>query len=122
MAENTFLDEGGVTVTNARFIVPAQTYAMSGITSVKSLKHTPSIKGPVILCFIGLLSMAGSKEAIIPALIFIAAGIAWFILNKPKYSVVLSSASGEAEALTSKDSDFIFRIVKALNEAIIARG
>jgi len=35
---------------------------------------------------------------------------------------LLSSASGEADALTSKDSDFIFRIVKALNEAIIARG
>jgi hypothetical protein len=44
MAERTFLDEGGVTVTNARFVVPVQTYAMSGITSVKSLKHTPSIK------------------------------------------------------------------------------
>jgi hypothetical protein len=59
-----FLNEGGVTVTNARFVVPAQTYAMSGVTSVKSLKHTPSIKGPVILCIIGLLSMGGGKDAI----------------------------------------------------------
>ena len=121
MAEMTFLDEGGVTVTNARFVVPAQTYAMSGITSVKSLKHTPSIKGPVILGLIGLAGLGG-KDTTIVALIFLAAGIAWFILNKPKYSAVLRSASGEAEALTSKDSDFISRIVKALNEAIISRG
>ena len=35
---------------------------------------------------------------------------------------LLSSASGEADALTSKDSDFIFLIVKTLNDAIIARG
>lgn len=71
---------------------------------------------------IGLAALGGGKDTIIGALIFLAIGIAWFILNKPKYSVVLSSASGEAEALTSKDSDFISRIVKALNEAIIARG
>ena len=41
MAEQTFLNESGVTVTNTRFIVPAQTYAMSGITSVKSLRRDP---------------------------------------------------------------------------------
>lgn len=45
MAEKTFLDEGGVTVTNARFVVPAQTYAMSEITSVKSLDEAIISKG-----------------------------------------------------------------------------
>lgn len=34
MSEKVFLDEGEVKVTQARFIVPAQTYAMAGITSV----------------------------------------------------------------------------------------
>lgn len=119
MEENSFFDEGGVTVTNARFIVSAQTYAMSGITSVKSIKESPSIKGPIILCILGLFLF---KEVPIGAIILVAIAIAWFILNKPKYSVVLSSASGEAEALTSKDSDFISRIVNAINEAIISRG
>ena len=33
--ETTFFEQGNVKVTNARFIVPSQTYAMSDITSVK---------------------------------------------------------------------------------------
>jgi len=35
---------------------------------------------------------------------------------------MLSSASGEGEALTSKNKGFILRVVDAVNEAIIARG
>ncbi len=39
MEEKIFLNEGGVIVTSARFVVPSQTYAMSGVTSVKSYEE-----------------------------------------------------------------------------------
>jgi hypothetical protein len=122
MAEQSFLDEGGVTVTNSRFIVSGQTYAMSGITSVKALTRKPSRKGPIILVAIGLLAMLAGKEAVVVGLLFLAGGTVWWILHKPTYIVVLHSASGEAEALTSKDGGFISRAVNALNQAIVARG
>lgn len=35
MAEQTFLEDRGVTVTSARFITGGQTYALNNITSVK---------------------------------------------------------------------------------------
>lgn len=41
--ERTFFDRGNVTVTDSRFIVGSQTYAMRGITSVKGIEITPSI-------------------------------------------------------------------------------
>ncbi|MGH8647105.1 MAG: DUF6232 family protein [Gammaproteobacteria bacterium] len=122
MAEQSFLDEGGVSITNSRFMVAGQTYAMSGITSVKAVTHNPSRKGPIILVAIGLVAMLAGKEAIIGGLLFLAAGVAWWVLQKPKYVVVLHSASGEAEALTSKDGGFISKVVNALNQAIVARG
>jgi hypothetical protein len=122
MEEKTFLSEGGVTVTNARFIVPAQTYAMSGVTSVESFEETPSRKGPIILIAIGLLAMFGGKDTIVVALLFLAGGIAWWFLAKAKYHVVLSSASGKATALSSSDRDWIARVVGALNDAIVHRG
>lgn len=122
MREQTFLNEGSVTVTNARFIVYGQTYAMSGVTSVKSLEFPPSRKGPIILIVIGIISMLAGKGAILVGILFLAAGIGWWLLQKSKYSVALSSASGEVQALTSKDGDFVFRVVNALNEAIVARG
>lgn len=125
MAEQTFLNEGGITVTNSRFIAGGQTYAMSGITSVKSYKHPTSKKGPAVLIILSLLIFIGGQGAaasILVGLLFLAGGIAWLVLNKPKFSVMLSSASGEAEAYSSKDESFISRVVNAINEAIIARG
>ena len=123
MAEQTFLEGGGVTITNSRFIVAGQTYAMSGVTSVKGITHSPSRKGPVILLAIGVLALiAGKAEGLVGALVFLAAGVAWWVVQKPKYAVVLHSASGETEALTSQDGSFISKVVGALNAAIVARG
>lgn len=123
MAENekVYLEEGSVTVTKARFIVPAQTYAMSGITSVKAAVDQP-LKGPAILGGIGVLMMfVGEAGAVIFGLLLIAGAILWFIKGK-KHIVVLSSASGEAKAISSNNSGFIGRIIAALNEAIVGRG
>jgi hypothetical protein len=124
MAEETFLNEGEVTVTNARFIVPSQTHAMSGITSVKNLRHDPSRKGPIVLIVIGLFALANgaAQDALPAALMFLAGGIGWWVLQKPEFTVVLSSSSSESKALVSKDGAFISRVVDALNRAIIARG
>lgn len=123
MAENekVYFEEGGVSVTKARFIVPAQTYAMSGITSVKAAVDQP-LKGPAILGGIGVLMMfSGEVGAIIIGLLLIAGAVLWFIKGK-KHIVVLSSASGEAKALSSTNEGFIGRIIAALNDAIVARG
>jgi len=121
--EQVFLNEGGVTVTNARFIVPSQTYAMSGITSVKTYEKTPSRNGPLILIIIGVLMALGGKQEAIGAVVFVLVlAVVWWIFQKIEYQVRLSTASGEATALKSKDADWIIRVVNALNEAIIHRG
>lgn len=122
MAEQNFFNEAGITVTNARFIAGGQTHAMSGITAVKSFKHTPSKKGPIILIILGLLFLLAPDEAKIIGLLLLAGGITWLVLKKPTFSVMMSSASGEVEAYTSKDEKFISNVVNAVNEAIIARG
>jgi hypothetical protein len=118
--EQTFLQENGVTVTHARFIVASQTYAMSGITSVAAGERKPSRVWPVTLIVIGVIAfMFGSPGA---AVICVAAGGVWWYLQKTEYAVLLRTASGEAEALTSKDKGYVTRIVAALNNAIVARG
>ena len=119
--EKVYFQEGGVTVTKARFIVPDQTYAMSGITSVKAAIDQP-LKGPAILGGVGVLMMfSGDVVAIIFGFLLIAGAILWFIKRK-KHIVVLSTASGEAKAISSDNSSFIGKIIAALNEAIIDRG
>jgi hypothetical protein len=116
--ETTFLDEQGITVTNSRFVAGGRTFAMSGITSVHTTRTDPSRKGPIILIVLGLIFLAAYGIG----LLGIIGGVLWWMSQKPEFSIVLSSASGQVQAYTSQDSDFISRIVGAVNEAIIARG
>jgi hypothetical protein len=55
----------------------------------------------------------------LPLIFFAAFGI---FNAKTKYTIVIGSASGEVNALTSTDQDFISRVVSAMNNAIVRRG
>ena len=122
MEETSFFNEGGVSVSNARFIADNQTYAMSGVTSVKEFRQDPSRKVPIIMGIIGVLALAGGGTVTLVGLALLAGAVGIWFLNKPEFSVLLSSASGEAKALTRQDGEFISKVVGALNNAIVHRG
>lgn len=65
----------------------------------------------------------GDPRGIIGALIFGGVGAAlWFTLPYT-YSVrIMTAASGESDAFVAKDGILVERIVRALNDAIVARG
>lgn len=113
--ERTFLASNGIVVTNARFAVGGQTYAVANITSVKSAPK--NIGTGVILIIFALLLMLASWKA---ALVVAAVGAASIWLAPA--TVVLATAGGEVKALQSGDGKFIQAVVAALNEAIISRG
>ena len=119
--EKIYFDEGNVKVTRARFIVPGQTHAMSGVTSVRASKNQP-VKGPAIMGGVGVLLLFGGEIGVMAfGALLIVGAVLWY-LKGAEYIVVLSSASGEAEALSSKNADWIDRIINALNDAIVDRG
>lgn len=121
--ETSFLEIAGLSVTNTRFVVNGQTYAMSNVTSVKQGMTPASKVGPIILIILGIMFMAaGDAGALIFGLLLIAGGIAWWVKAKPTYSVMLSTSAGEAQALASKDQAYIQSVINALNQAIIHRG
>lgn len=126
MQESTFLKERGVAVTSARFIVPSQTYAMSGITSVKMFREPPQRGAAIVMLIFGsLVLLGGLGHGAVTAffgLIVAGIGAAFLYAAKAKYHVVLKTASGEAQALTSEDSAFIRRVVEGLNASIVHRG
>lgn len=118
--EKTFFEHGGVKVTNARFIVPSQTYAMSGITSVKFFTEKPGLALPIAAFLIALVALSnnGNIWSIgIPALVGVA-----LLMRKATHHVVLSTSSGETRALASKDRLFIGSVIDGLNHAIVSRG
>lgn len=121
--EIVYLDDGGVKVTSARFVTPGETFAMSGVTSVKLRESPPPYKNPAILGVLGLLFLfSGDAAAIVFGIVFVAAAIFWGMQLKTKYIVILKSSSGENEAISSEKGDYIKNIEKALNDSIIGRG
>lgn len=120
--EKVFLAEQGVTVTTTRFVVASQIFTMAGVASVTFKKINPSRVVPIIFLVIGLLLLSAGTASIWTVLLFVVPGLALLVYQRPKFAIVLTSASGETRALESKDEDFVRRVVSALNSAIIARG
>jgi hypothetical protein len=131
MEEKTYFNNNvGVSVTNTRFIVHGQTYAMSGVTSVKRFVKKPSIVRMILaillmalggLAAIGTL-VSGELSSIIVPVIILAIGVVLWLVNKKLYIVLLNTSSGESQALETKDSGLVDSVVEALNTAIIERG
>lgn len=119
--EMVYFDSGDVKVTNARFIVPAQTYAMRNVTSVAFGAFAPNRFWPLVWIIVGLI-LAVVMKSFWPVVIFILPAGFWLLLQKPMYAVMLNSASGESRALQSQDSGYVKSVVEALNQAIVARG
>jgi len=121
MDEKMFLEGNDISVSNSRFIVKGQTYAMSNVTSVKTgLKKANKGIG-IAIGIIGLVTLLGAGQILWGVIITII-GVFTFIGMKDEYSVVLSTSSGENQALISKDKDHIESVVTALNESIVNRG
>jgi hypothetical protein len=118
--EKTFFQYEDVTVTNARFMVAKQTFAMSNITSVQASQKDPSRLGPIILLVIAGFCLMGGVW--VGVLLLGGAGILWWVAEKPTYHVMLTTAGGESSALSSKQREYIEKVVQALNDAIVARG
>ncbi|MGF6994648.1 DUF6232 family protein [Paraburkholderia sp. GAS32] len=125
MEERIFLDEAGVKVTNARVLVGSQTYAMSGVTSVRHAKK-PANRTFQVLCFIvaaGTLYFDHqNSQAVFFAIGAVVVGILTWVLLKDKHFVILHSSSGESRAVEHTDRGFINRVIGSINEAIVSRG
>ena len=118
--ETVFFQHGNVTVTNTRFIVPGQTYAMSNVTSIKHLEKAPSRALGVIVAIIGILILFAHAWLFGLIAIVLGAFLAWNA--KGEYDVLLHTASGEVRAFRSPNRDLVTQIVAALNQAVVFRG
>jgi RsiW-degrading membrane proteinase PrsW (M82 family) len=132
--EHVFLSEGNIYISNTKVVLYGTTYATANITSVTK-RFTPPSKGCaitlVVFGVLAVLAMLGSFKAaeagqgigaIIVAALILGAGILWLRALKPTYHVVLASASGEREGLSSKDNSLVDRVVAAITDAITHRG
>lgn len=132
--ERIFLDENNMYISNTKVVLHGTTYATANITSV-SKRFTPASKGCAIALIVlgafmtlGSLGAINSKEPGTGIILFlicaaiVAIGVLWFRSLKPTFHVMLASASGEREGMSSKDHSLVQRVVDAITNAITHRG
>lgn len=125
-AEIVYYQQGTVTITDKRAVLGEKTYALSNITTVSKATKPPSgTVGLAIIAFglaVGFCVMQNSRWGGIFIMAVTALPALYYMFTaKPSYTVRIGSASGEADALESKDEDHIQAIVNAMNKAIIER-
>jgi hypothetical protein len=129
MEETVFFNFNGIIVSNSRFIVRSQTYAMQSVTSVKPGIVKPSRGVAMVFMLIGVLLLIAELLELFDKGVLLVAGvvailiglIAWY-LEKPRYSVILNTSAGEHHALISDKKQDIEHVLQALNQAIVSRG
>lgn len=123
-----YADDRGVRITNSRAIIGHTTYMMANITSVsKSGKDEGWRSSGIVIAVTGFILVIISIVRDFPiisviGIIGLIAGVLIAIFYKPTYTVKIGSASGEVNAVSSKDENYIQGIVNAFNEAFIKMG
>lgn len=120
-AETTFYKDLNVTVTQSRYVTQSKTYAMRNISSVHVFEIIKSKKLPAIMISLGLILLLSGDTRIIGIIVAVIGALILFMI-KNEYAVRISTNSGEANSIVSKDKIYIQKIVNALNQAIIHRG
>lgn len=124
--EKTYYSDENITVTNTRAVFQDKTYAMANITSVSLGEHVASNEGcgcAMIVpgALLSLLLFSGSITYGAIGLLLLFGGIAIFSQKNTTYLVKIGSASGESNALSSEDREYIQKIVSAVEESIVER-
>jgi hypothetical protein len=148
--ESIFFQSGDITVTNARFVVGAETFAIRDIASVEVVESDKLVKRRPRNPLRGIVLMALQLLSGFFGLFFIFAGaVCWYSARlklweaagcgvvgvlmiavpgwpsanwKRAFKIVLKTAGSEKTVYKSFDRDRVFRIVRALNESIMSRG
>lgn len=140
--ESVFFQDGNVTVTNARFLVGAKTFAMRSVTSIEIVTSNEPSSRPgwdtrerfagyvfLVLILLGLVLWLGVGLSFWVVILLGIVGFAIVFLvfsasteTRPVFRILLKTAGGDVIAYQSFDQTHISQIVKALNDSIIAQG
>jgi len=128
-SEETLYQDANIHVTNMRAMLQGKTYAMANVTSVSMFTQLANRAPGVLIAVIGavffLMGLPSSDMrgcAFFFGALLAVVGIAYAASQSNVYWVRIGSASGETNALSSRDRDYITRIVNAMNNAIVRRG
>jgi hypothetical protein len=114
-----FYNRGSVKITKSVFEVGTKQFQIRNITETDIETCFPDRKASIFLCIIGILVIAKNPMAILLGLGCIGLGVLIWKSQKPLYTILLKTSSGESmKSYISQDMSEIREIREALNAAM----
>lgn len=140
--EVIYTDGHGVRVTPSQFIVGKTEYLLRGITNIRMYTIKANLAPAVTLIIVGIASaisgfmrvfrentqavsidettktMGTNEIAMLIGGVLFLAGVIWALVSHERYSVRLTTAEGETDALVSTKKDYVGQVINAVQHAL----
>ena len=120
-SKKVFFSEGGVSVSNQRFIANGRIFDLTDIQSVHLDVVEPKRKLAIFSILIGVGFLLSEGVLFVGGGFCISVGVLAWIFAKTRYTVSLRTATDKHRALFSHDRTYIETIIHALDTALINR-
>jgi len=121
MDRKVFFSDGGVIISDSRFIASGYIYSIRDLAAVRLGVVAP----PWWLAFfslgLGLVLSLTEGPLFVVGGFFIALGIMVGLFAKIRYAVILKTNTGEHQVLLDRNRDYILQVVNALDAAMLNR-
>ena len=121
MDRKVFFSDGGIIISDSRFIASGYIYNIRDITSVRlGVIEAPRWLG-IFGMGSGLVLMLMEDSLFVVGGCFIALGLMVGIFAKTRYAVILETATGEHRVFSDTSKHYIERVICALDAAMVNR-
>ncbi|HWU65372.1 MAG TPA: DUF6232 family protein [Methylophilus sp.] len=121
MDRKVFFSDGGIIISDSRFIASGYIYNIRDITSVRlGVIEAPRWLG-IFGMGSGLVLMLMEDTLFVVGGCFIALGVMVGVFSKTRYAVILETATGEHRVFSDTSKHYIERVICALDAAMVHR-
>ncbi|WP_029147044.1 DUF6232 family protein [Methylophilus sp. 5] len=122
MDRKVFFSDGGIIISDSRFIASGYIYNIRDIISARQAVIKPPRALALFSISIGLLFLLNEGRLFVVGGCAIALGVMTWIFTRTTYAVMLKTATGEHAVLRDRNSGYVAQVIQALDAALVNRG
>jgi len=122
MDRKVFFSDGGIIISDSRFIASGYIYNIRDIISARQAVIAPPRGLAVFSISIGLLCLLNEGMLFVVGGCAIALGVMTWLFTRTTYAVMLKTVTGEHAVLRDRNSGYVEQVIQALNAALLNRG
>jgi len=122
MDRKVFFSDGGVIISDSRFIASGYIYNIRDIISVRLAVIEPPRGAAVFILSIGLLCLLTEGALFVVGGCLVALGVMMWLFIRTAYAVVIETATGEHKVLKDKNRRYVEQVIHALDAALVNRN